>query len=118
MKSKMLDAVIETIKTVQDIAKRHDLGSQTVVTLLAVANAPASGISLADLAVITGLSASSVSRNISRLSVGLPGEEGLGLVELTSNPMDRRQKYAALTTSGRVLMEAIDLRAGAICRAG
>lgn len=117
-KSRMLSAVIATIRTIQEVAQRPDLPSQVVVTLLAVANhGNEHGIPMADLVEITGLSASAVSRNVSRLSVGIKEEEGLGLLEVVPDDNDRRAKVVRLSTSGRVLVEAIDLRAGAICRA-
>jgi DNA-binding MarR family transcriptional regulator len=58
-----------------------------------------------DLEAHTGVKKSSNGRNIDRLGPGSARETGLGLVESTVDPMDRRYKIVRLTAMGDALLK-------------
>lgn len=62
------------------------------------------GLSLTDLAQMTGILLANASRYIVNLSGGKPGEKGLDLLDYYENPLNRRQKLVVLTERGRNLL--------------
>lgn len=108
----MLGSVIEAIKVLNDEAGRNDIGSQTILTFLIIAQAGNSGLPQSQLLKLTGMTQAGVSRNLSRLGQGSPRDEGLRLVESHEDPMNRRHKVVSLTSEGRKVLEKIKAKAG------
>jgi len=79
-----------------------ELGMHTALMLLLIAQKP--GINLKELGRATGMAKSSVSRNIAILSKEYGGK---GLVTMTEDPVDRRNKQLKLTIDGERLVRSI-----------
>lgn len=62
------------------------------------------GLSLTDLADMSGILLANASRYIVTLSNGKLGEKGLDLLDYYENPVNRRQKLVVLTEKGRKLI--------------
>lgn len=62
------------------------------------------GLSLTDLADMSGILLANASRYIVTLSNGKLGEKGLDLLDYYENPVNRRQKLVVLTEKGRKLV--------------
>lgn len=62
------------------------------------------GLSLTDLADMSGILLANASRYIVTLSNGKLGEKGLDLLDYYENPTNRRQKLVVLTEKGRKLV--------------
>lgn len=78
-----------------------DMPMQQAEVLIAIANKP--GITMSDLAKRTGLSQSSISRNIAALSkFHRIGKPGLDLVEAVTDPRETRRRLVYLTTNGKM----------------
>lgn len=60
-----------------------------------------------DLIDLVGVSNAAVSRNITLLGKGSPGDPGMGLVEAFEDEYFRRRKLVRLTTKGKELMKHI-----------
>lgn len=61
-------------------------------------------VPMADLVEVTGMTLAGVSRAVAVLSVhGRRTKEGIGLVELKEDPMERRRKIVYLSTEGKAL---------------
>lgn len=87
----------------------REMEVQALLTLLLIAEH--GEIAMTELQQALGLGASSMSRNIGKLSAtgyrngtSQKEAEGLGLIEAWENPMDRRQKTARLTPKGRAIV--------------
>lgn len=110
--SRNLNTVVLVINEFRKVSP--DLPAQTMLTLLEIGKASPDGISMADLGQRTGLTQSSVSRNVSALSrVGRKGKPGADLVRRDEDPLDRRNKIVALTAKGNRLITAIEGIVGA-----
>ena len=72
---------------------------QTVMFFLFLATRE-EAVDMTSVASSLGLTKASASRNYYRLSEGLRGTEGLGLVESIGDPMDFRRKLLQLTPKG------------------
>ena len=83
-----------------------EMQAQTMVTFLHVAAKP--GITIKELAAITGTSSSSSSRNVAVLGKvhrkGLPGHD---VVETYEDAEDRRTKRCQLTHKGRMVFSSL-----------
>lgn len=79
-----------------------ELGMHVALMLLLIAQKP--GINLKELTQATGLVKSSVSRNIALLSKEYGGK---GLVTMTEDPVDRRNKNVKLTLEGERLVRSL-----------
>lgn len=107
-----LGLVVGFIKAMHEVTDRNDLGSQTILTLLAVAQAGNGGLPQSQLVPLTGMTMAGVSRNVTRLSCGSSREEGWGWVESREDPMNRRYKIVTLTYKGKKVLEDIFSRLG------
>jgi DNA-binding MarR family transcriptional regulator len=103
----MLTVVSETIKVMNTLADRNDMGSQTILTFLTVAQAGDAGLPQSQLIKMTGMTQAGVSRNITRLSHGSPKNAGLHLIESYEDPMNRRHKLVKLTAAGQAILQQI-----------
>lgn len=66
-------------------------------------------VSMAELEKLTGVTQSSVSRNVSKIGAGVnPREPGLGLVEASEDPYYRKRKLVRLTEKGKRLAGEIN----------
>ena len=78
-----------------------------VLTFLHVAYR--SEINMTDLEKLTGVTQSSVSRNVAKIGAGLnPKEPGLGLVSAAEDPFYRKRKLVRLTEKGKRLVTEMD----------
>ena len=111
----MLTVVAETIKVMNNLADRNDMGSQTILTFLVVAQAGDEGIPQTQLIQQTGMTQAGVSRNIARLSQGDPRCDGLHLIESHEDPVNRRHKLVKLTEGGKMVLQQIHTKAGRHC---
>lgn len=115
--SSLLTAVIETIKILNDVADRNDMGSPTILTLLTVAQGGGT-IPQSQLEARVGMTGAGISRSLTRLGPGSPRIQGLGLLQTHEDFMDRRYRIVSLTDVGKKLMMTIDKKAGKYCRGG
>lgn len=107
----LLSAVTETINVMNEEAGRVDLGSQTIVVFLAVAQAGT--LPQSQLIKLTGMTHAGVSRNVSRLAdYGNGSSAGLGLLASFEDPQDRKSKLITLTPKGKQVLSQINKRAG------
>lgn len=96
--------LFELVEVFRDL--RPEMPMQTASIFLAIALRP--GITQADLAILTGLSQSSVSRNITSMTTrDRHGKPGLGLVVQRHDPMDGRAYEQHLTKEGRALADRL-----------
>lgn len=100
-----LHSLVGAIKIIRGLERPNEqVTAQMVHVLLAVARQP--GITAQELVTETGLSLSSVSRNL--LSLGewhRFGKPGLNLVESVEDPYERRRKISFLTIRGRTTVQ-------------
>lgn len=101
--SSTIGLMYEALKKFQDATDSPTMPSQQIAAFLYVAER--GEVPQADLEDATGVSQSSVSRNVSLLAGGLPSEkrEGYGLLETYDDPLYRRRKLVRLTEKGRAL---------------
>jgi DNA-binding MarR family transcriptional regulator len=85
---------------------KGDVPIQTFSTFLVVAER-VSDFPMQELQDILGISQSSVSRNVTLLSLGSASLEPPKLIEAFEDPDYRRRKHVRLTAKGRKLMEEI-----------
>ena len=79
-----------------------ELPMHSALILLLIAQKP--GINLKELVQATGLVKSSVSRNVAALSKEYGGK---GLITMTEDPMDRRNKVVKLTLEGERMVRSL-----------
>lgn len=92
---------------VQRFVRVADIPAQQIVTFLYVAEHDE--IAMVDLAEVTGVAQSSVSRNVARLGPGPnPREPGYGLLTAYEDPYYRKRKLVKLTPRGRELVKEIE----------
>lgn len=104
---KPVTAMIQILETIKAHLKTTDIPMQQVMTLAYIADR--GQIPMADLIELTGVSQSSVSRNIATLGIGLtPMQPGYGLVEAFEDPFYRKRKLVQLTARGKELFKAIE----------
>lgn len=78
-----------------------DMPMQQAEVLIAIANKP--GLTMTGLATLTGLSQSSISRNIAAMSkFHRLGKPGLDLVEAVTDPRETRRRLVYLTAKGKM----------------
>lgn len=84
-----------------------DIPTSQVLTLLHIADR--GEMPLGDLEKLTGVTQSSVSRNVARLGPGRnPDDPGFGLVDLFEDPYYRRRKLVRLNAKGKQLMARLE----------
>lgn len=67
-------------------------------------------LTMSDLAKELGLNLATTSRHCANLSeINRYKEQGLNLIKMKENIMDRRQKFVSLTDQGRVLLRAMNI---------
>lgn len=66
------------------------------------------GIDMQDLCRMTGVSVSTLGRQISALGQGRKGKKGLGLMRIGLDPMDRRRRPVYLTAKGVRALERLE----------
>jgi DNA-binding MarR family transcriptional regulator len=79
---------------------------QTIMYFLFIASKD-EPVDVTSVATALGLTKASASRNYYRLSEGLRGTEGLGLIHALPDMMDNRRKLLQLTPKGREVAEEI-----------
>jgi len=80
-----------------------EMPMQQADILLTIAGSP--GLTMGDVSKATGLSQSSVSRNVAALSTfHRLGQPGMGLVTAEVDPREPRRRVLFLTTTGQVLV--------------
>lgn len=107
----LLGIVSETIKVLNEEAGRVDLGTQTVITFLSVAQA--GEMPQSQLGKLTGMTHAGVSRNVARLAhYGDRYGDGLGLIQSVEDEQDRKSRILSLTPKGKAVLAEIQKRAG------
>lgn len=112
--SRLLTAVIETIRVLNDAAGRNDIGSPSVLVLLTVAQAGGE-IPQSQLEQLVGMTGAGISRVLARLGSGSPKLAGMGLLQTHEDFADRRYRIVSLTDDGKKLMAIINKKAGKYC---
>lgn len=93
-----LGRVIRMLRTLSP-----DMPMQQADVLLTVATRP--GLTMNDIAVATGLSQSSISRNVAAMSkFHRLGKPGLNLVEAVIDPREPRRRLVFLTSQGKIFV--------------
>jgi len=101
-----INTVVHALDFFHKKTGRVDLQCQTVSTFLHLAMARE--LPMQDLEKRTGLSQSSVSRNVAKLGIGMsPSEPGLGLVEAYEDPHYRRRKLVRMTARGTLFAKEL-----------
>lgn len=97
--------LMNTLDVLRDGCARPTVPASVIQHLLAVAANP-EGMSLFDLAKITGTSTATSYRIVDHLATGSPDgrNKGLYLVETYSDPMNRARKMVILTVKGERLI--------------
>lgn len=103
---KPLTLLAEQLAAVQKFLGKADIPTQQVLTFLHIAGTDV--IPMADLAGLTGVGQSSVSRNVQLLGDGEPRKPGHGLVRSFEDPEYRKRKLVELTARGKHLKSAIE----------
>lgn len=100
-------ALTKTLMVLEEFRKLHsEMPLQIAVVLLHIAKKP--DVTLAELAKLSGLGKSSISRHVAALSEEYgKGTYGAGLVSFREDPNDRRNKIARLTVAGERFMRSI-----------
>ena len=107
-----LQQLFRATETIRKHANEREFPAQVQSIFLAIASAKNQDMRQGDLQEICGMSASSVSRNISWLGPRnkLKRRAGLRWVEIYEDPQDYKRKRVRLTALGRlVAQEAISL---------
>lgn len=91
---------------------REEVPTHVVLVFLIIAQRK--GITAAELARLTGLGASSISRNVQALGMGKGGEAGLGVVIPTIDPKNPRAHVIRLTAKGVVLAREMAAEVGGV----
>ena len=112
----MIDMVFtlttETLRTITKETGQPDMTAQAIVLLLTVATQKET--TMARLSEETGLTSSSISRYVAKLSRGMtPVDKGYDLLEASDDPWNRRIKIVRLTPRGDALMKKLDDTVGA-----
>lgn len=112
----MIDMVFtltaDTLRTITKETGQPDMTAQAIVLLLTVAVQKET--SMSKLADETGLTSSSISRYVAKLSRGMtPVDKGADLLEATDDPWNRRIKIVKLTPRGQALVKKLDETVGA-----
>jgi DNA-binding MarR family transcriptional regulator len=95
------------LKVIQVFLNNPEIQAQQILTLLHVGQV--GELPMADLAELTGVSQSSVSRNVAKLGRGATSRDvGAGLVEAYEDPDERRRKLVKVTSRGRELIKQLD----------
>tara|TARA_B100000674_G_scaffold268869_1_gene221995 strand:+ start:184 stop:516 length:333 start_codon:yes stop_codon:yes gene_type:complete len=105
-----LKQLFHATETIRKHANEREFPAQVISVFLAVASARNQDLRQGDLQEICGMSASSVSRNISWLGPRnkLKRRDGLRWVEIYEDPQDYKRKRVRLTALGRrAVQEAI-----------
>ena len=88
----------------RSLSAHHGVSYSDFVLLTHLGRAPGGKLRRIDLATAVGLTASGVTRALAPL-------ERIGLVEREANPRDARVAYAALTATGRQLLDDVHVSA-------
>lgn len=91
--------------------------AMAIFCLIAESNLRGKPLCMADIQAATGISTSTVSRNVSLLGKNLvrpgrPGRWGLDLIRQEEDPADRRQVLLFLTTKGKTIAMQLNQSAG------
>ena len=104
--ARSIAAMIQMIGAVRDFLDQADIPMQQVLTFAHVAHR--GEIPMQELMDLTGVSQSSVSRNVEKLASGKPRDPGYGLLEAFEDPYYRKRKIVRLTPRGKELVAALD----------
>lgn len=105
--ARSLTCLVQSLNAMRDYLDQADLPMQQILCFAHVADR--GEIPMADLVELTGVSQSSVSRNVAKLGPGEnPREKGHGLIEASEDPYYRKRKIVRLTPRGKELVAAID----------
>lgn len=103
---KPLTLLAEQLSVIQKFLDKSDIPAQQILTFVHVAAVEM--IPMADLAELTGVGQSSVSRNAEALGDGKPRKPGHGLIESYEDPEYRKRKLVKLTPRGKHLKRALE----------
>lgn len=105
--SRSITVMIQLLSTMQKFVETADVPLQQLLTFAHVADRQE--MPMADLAVLTGVTQSSVSRNVARLGQGMsPTEAGYGLLSAFEDPYYRKRKLVSLTPRGKELAKELE----------
>lgn len=107
--ARSITALIQALEVIRKRLKQPDVPMTQLLTFAYVADRGGE-IPMQDLADLTGVIQSSVSRNVEKLGPGnkAKNELGFGLLEAFEDPFYRRRKLVRLTPRGKDLVEQID----------
>jgi DNA-binding MarR family transcriptional regulator len=101
--SKDLRRAMRVVEILREVA--HHLPSQSAHLFLAIAAKPAQA--MFEYAREIDISTSAGSRICQMLAEGIDGRDGYRLIQISSDPVDRRRTVVTLTPKGRALAERI-----------
>lgn len=105
--AKTMTVLTQLLTTLQKEMGQSDIPLQQLLTFTHVANV--TEMPMADLANLTGVAQSSVSRNVARLGPGMtPSEPGYGLLTAYEDPYYRKRKLVSLTPRGKELAKQLE----------
>lgn len=105
--TRSITVMIQLLDTMRKSLGQSDIPLQQLLTFCHVADK--SEMPMADLALLSGVTQSSVSRNVARLGMGItPKEAGFGLLEAYEDPYYRKRKLVALTPRGKELVKELE----------
>lgn len=116
MENDLALAVIESVvSTLQTELGNTELQAQTILTLLTIMRRKE--MPMSDLEKVVGVSQAAISRNISRLSRGLPPAfAGPGVIEAFEDPYYRKRKIVQLTAKGETLRKKLGTVMSRACK--
>jgi DNA-binding MarR family transcriptional regulator len=99
-------SLLAALTRAREVFQQQDVQVQTLVAFLEVARLGGE-CTMQQVEEAVGLSQSATSRQIQKLSGGLPREAGLGFIEAFEDPEWRRRKLVRLTGKGRSALHDI-----------